>query len=181
MYGGGQEQGLRPGTENPALAAAFAAALEEVQNPKAREEFIARAVGAREKLLNTLESAFPSRTTIHPEHPAFLLNAGKEFAPHILNISFPGIDTDYAVMLLSEAGFAVSTKSACETNEEVSRVISVLFDEHTQEPSNQESSRATSTLRISWGPTTTARELQAFAKELLSTIYFLNAPDSTRA
>jgi cysteine desulfurase len=150
MYGGGQEQGLRPGTENPALAAAFALAIKSAQ--EGREAFNSRARSARETLLaNGI--------------PEVLVNVGKEFSPHILNISLPGRDTDYAVMLLSQAGFAVSTKSACETNEVGSRVVLALFADE---------ARAASTLRISWGPSTSDRELRAFAKELIRVLKFLD-------
>jgi cysteine desulfurase len=152
IYGGGQEYGLRPGTENPALAAAFAVALEEAEN--GREEFVGRARSARLHLLESLTAIFPD----------MLINVGKESAPHILNISFPNLDTDYAVMLLSEKGFAVSTKSACETNEEGSRAVNELFDDP---------ARARSTLRISWGPATKTSELNTFAKSLVATITWL--------
>ena len=154
MYGGGQEFGLRPGTENPALASAFAIALEEAN--EGREEFVARALRARGELLNTLTPLFPD----------MLINVGKESAPHILNLSFPNFDTDYAVMLLSEKGFAVSTKSACETDEEGSRSVQILFN-------NLE--RARSTLRVSWGSDTNESSLRNFAKQLITIITWLHA------
>jgi cysteine desulfurase len=156
MYGGGQEYGLRPGTENPALASAFAEALAEASGEK--EEFITHSIYLRTVLLELLSK----------ELPDLLMNVGKEFAPHIVNISFPHIDTDYAVMLLSEKGFAVSTKSACETDEEGSRAVQILFND-------VEISK--STLRISWGRTTTEKDLANFAKALTDVIKFL---DSTR-
>jgi cysteine desulfurase len=95
------------------------------------------------------------------------INVGKEFAPHIVNISFPEIDTDYAVMLLSQDGYSVSTKSACETNETGSRAVLEL----TSDPA-----RAQSTLRISWGPSTHKSEIMQFAKALIRTILFLYGP-----
>jgi cysteine desulfurase len=155
MQGGGQEQGIRPGTENVAGAAAFAAALLEAQNGK--EEFRKRASEARTVFLRTLTSAFPD----------ILVNGGEDAtqAPHILNISFPGRDTDYAVMLLSEAGFAVSTKSACETDAVGSRVVFTFTGDE---------ARALSTLRISWAPGTPKSSLQKLAKELIKTIEFLD-------
>ena len=153
VYGGGQEYGLRSGTENPALASAFAIALEEAS--KGQADFAVRALRARTNLLNTLTTTFPDMLT----------NVGKEFGPHILNVSFPNRDTDYAVMLLSEKGFAVSTKSACETEEEGSRSVQMLFND---------SSRARSTLRISWGPAISEKDLKDFAKELVKTIDFVN-------
>ena len=154
MQGGGQEKGIRPGTENPALAAAFATALQEAD--KTRMKFIIRATVVRTIFLATLSYAFPSIT----------VNSGKEFVPNIINISFPDCDTDYAVMLLSKAGFAVSTKSACETDAVGSRVVFALTGD---EP------RALSTLRISWGPSTSAGDLKKLSKKLIETIKFLDA------
>jgi cysteine desulfurase len=154
MYGGGQEQGLRPGTEQPALAAAFAEAMKEAE--EGREAFLARAAGAREQLLATLTKEFPDMT----------INAGREFAPHIINVSFPERDTDYAVMLLSNASFYVSTKSACETDADGSRAVLAL----TNDPI-----LARSTLRISFGPTTPDVSLKEFTQELICTIQFLDS------
>lgn len=156
LHGGGQEFGLRAGTENPALAAAFAEALKECV--EGREEFFARAAGAREQLLATITDALNS-TDSHLH-----INVGKDHTPHILNISFSDCDTDYAVMLLSQAGYAVSTKSACETNEEGSRAVFALTNDQ---------SLARSTLRVSWGPTTHSKDLQKFAQELIRTIRFI--------
>jgi cysteine desulfurase len=163
MQGGGQEFGLRPGTENPALAAAFATALSEAE--KERETFKERAGEARAQLLATLTTAFPDPATTSSAK-GFNINSGKEFTPHILNLSFPTRDTDYAVMLLSKAGYAVSTKSACETDEVGSRVVLEMTGDE---------AAALSTLRISWGPSTKTNELQSFAKELIKTINFLDA------
>jgi cysteine desulfurase len=157
IYGGGQEQGFRPGTENPALAAAFALALQEAIDARGKdgEGFFARAAGAREELVSTLLNAIPD----------IVVNVGKESAPNILNLSFPNRDTDYAVMLLSNAGYYVSTKSACETDADGSRVVLALTGD---------ADRARSTLRISWGLETHESELHAFAQELIRTVCFLD-------
>jgi cysteine desulfurase len=154
MHGGGQEQGLRPGTELPAHAAAFAAALEEAK--KSREAFAKRARFARALLIKTIQAAIPDA----------VVNEGKEFSPHILNISFPGRDTDYAAALLDKDGFAVSTKSACETDAEGSRVVLALTGD---------AERAGSSLRISFGSKTSKEDMKRFASALVRTIRFLDA------
>lgn len=154
MFGGGQEQGLRPGTEMPALAAAFAQALTETQ--KQAEAFSKRAEKDRTVLIETIRTVIPDME----------VNVGKEHVPHILNLSFPNRDTDYAIALLDEAGFAVSTKSACETDAEGSRVVLALTGDAV---------RAASTLRISWGSTTLSKDLVRFASALIHTIRFLDA------
>lgn len=150
--GGGQERGLRPGTESPALAQAFAVALEECA--RNRERFVARATRQREALLALLFAV-----------PRMEVNTGREQAPHILNLSLIGRDTDYLVALLDEAGFAVSTKSACESDAQGSRAVLFM----TGDPA-----RAASTLRISWGPETTEKDLARFASALVRSVRFVD-------
>lgn len=148
--GGGQERGLRPGSETPELAEEFVRALAKVV--EAREVFVARAAAARAGLVEQLTRLVPS----------VLINEGKHQASNILNISLPGKDTDYLVALLDDAGFAVSTKSACETDrEEGSRAVLALTGD---------TERAKATLRISWGPATKARDLDRFALALAKSL-----------
>jgi cysteine desulfurase len=157
IFGGGQEQGLRPGTEPTALAASFAAALEECRTHHA--EFSARAVHLRTVLLAHL--------TESPEKiQNLIINSGKHSAPHILNISLLGRDTDYLVMLLDAAGYSVSTKSACETDTDSGSTVVLTI--------TGDSARAMSTLRISFGPTTTEAQVSSFAKELTKAVAFLD-------
>ncbi|HWU24468.1 MAG TPA: aminotransferase class V-fold PLP-dependent enzyme [Candidatus Paceibacterota bacterium] len=153
--GGGQEEGLRPGTEPVALAAAFANALEECA--KGCGTFAEGAREARADLIARVTTTTPSA----------LLNEGSRQAPHILNLSFPGLDTDYAVALLDTAGFAVSTRSACETDSEdgSKAVVAYTGDE----------ARAKATLRISWGPETARKDLVRFAAALSEVTSFLEA------
>ena len=153
IYGGGQERGLRSGTEASALIAAFAEALLETE--ETREEFSIESQKQKEQLVGALSVL-----------PGLEVNAGKDSVPHILNISLRGRDTDYLVALMDEAGFAVSTKSACETDNEGSRVVHILTGDE---------ARAASTLRISWGRETTMRELNAFARALIKNVAFLDA------
>lgn len=150
--GGGQERGLRSGTESPVLAAAFAAALQDAR--RSHERFAKSSARMRAELLSRMQKA----------HPAVLVNEGKDQAPHILNLSFPGIDTDYLSALLDAAGFAVSTKSACETDAEGSRVVFAMTGD---------AARARATLRISWGPETPASALMRFAAALSKELRFL--------
>lgn len=154
IFGGGQEQGLRSGTPSPAHAIAFSVALTEVQ--KGREQFLQRAVLAREKLVSSITSQIEQ----------VMVNEAKENAPHILNISLLGRDTDYLVALLNEAGFAVSTKSACETLDDTgSRGVLALTGEE---------ARAKSTLRISWGPDTTQTIFERFINALVRSVAFID-------
>lgn len=156
--GGGQERGLRPGSEVPELAREFAAALRAAAI--GREAFRAAAERERALLVGRVTRAVPDAP----------VNGGRADGgwqvPHILNLSFPGRDTDYLVALLDEAGFAVSTRSACETDsEEGSRAVFALTGDR---------ERARATLRVSWGPQTKPRELARFAVALARTVAFVD-------
>ena len=154
MHGGGQERGLRSGTPSPALATAFAVALEEAA--KVRRAFAEKAKTQREIL----------KALLLKEIPTISIQEGKQQLPHLLNIALVGRDTDYLVALLDEAGFAVATRSSCETDsEDGSRAVLAL---------SGDASLARSTLRISWGPDTTTGELQRFAHALIRSVLFLD-------
>lgn len=152
--GGGQERGLRSGSEVPELAREFAEGLRRAA--LGREAFCARAERARRELVAAIIATIPR----------VRINGGKAQVPHILNVSLPGRDTDYLVMLLDEAGFAVSTRSACETDSrEGSRAVFATTGDR---------ARALSTLRVSWGHDVPARELTRFAKELARAVAFID-------
>lgn len=152
VEGGGQERGVRSGTQSPALAAAFASALLEAARERAL--FTARAKRMSELLIEEIRKLFPKA----------LVNGGGERAPHILNVSFPGVDTDYVAALLDEAGVAVATRSACETDATGSRVVLAL---------SGDSMCASSTLRVSFSSRTTMRDIRVCTRSLAQTLLFL--------
>jgi len=158
--GGGQERGLRPGSEAPELALAFAAALARVA--LMREQFRVRARRARELLVSRLATI-----------PNLYINEAPSArqASNIMNLSLLGRDTDYLVALLDEAGFALSTRSACETDStdglpagrQGSRAVYAL---------TRDVERARSTLRISWDASVGEGDLARFAKALIRAVAF---------
>lgn len=152
--GGGQERGLRSGTETPALASAFATALVVVAEK--RERFVQEAEEAREWLAENI-----CRSIVDT-----VVNEGKKNAPHILNVSFLGRDTDYLSALLDVRGFAVSTKSACETDSvSGSRIVQALSGDR---------ARAISTLRISWGDSFHELTRKRFLRALKESVDFID-------
>ncbi len=154
MHGGGQERGIRPGTENVAAIAACAAAF--VVARKQRVAFARRAATQRDHVRAALSLLSEAGE-----------NTGKEQAPHILNMSLVGRDTDYLVALLDARGFAVSTKSACETDSgEGSRAVQVL---------SGDIARTASTLRVSFGYETTMRDARRFVRACTKAVAFLDA------
>jgi cysteine desulfurase len=155
--GGGQERGLHHGGEAFELAKNFASDLRAATLN--REKFRASAEKERAELVDFIKKNIKD---------VYINEAPKKDsqAPNILNLSFQCIDTDYLVALLDEAGFAVSTRSACETDsEEGSRAVLALTGDK---------SRALSTLRISWGPSTKHRSLVRFGKALAKAVEFIN-------
>ncbi len=153
--GGGQERGLRPGTESPELVQSFAAALRAAA--RGRESFRAAATRQRAHLLSRITAAIPD----------VLANEGRSQVPNILNLSLAGRDTDYLLALLDEAGFAVSSRSACETDsEDGSRAVLALSGDREQ---------ARTTVRVSWGPGTSARSLTRFARALVEVVAFVDS------
>lgn len=145
ILGGGQERGLRSGTENIALAAGFAQAFECVARERAPES--KRLSLLRDMLARGLASGIPGVVTNgEPKHSL----------PHMLNVSVPGISGEYFVLSLDRAGIFISTKSACgEGTEKSSHVIAAL---------GGEAWRAQNSLRFSLGRDTTERDIQKVIK-----------------
>lgn len=105
IVGGGQERGLRSGTENVAGVVGFAAALEHTVD-KRRGETI-RLQQLRDGMQKQLTEAFPDAVISgHPKH---------RLAGH-LHISFPGLDAERLIFALETNNVFVATGSACAAN-----------------------------------------------------------------
>lgn len=105
IVGGGQERGLRSGTENVAGVIGFATALElAAKHAKYESERLSK---LRDQLQSGLMAAFPDIVVSgHPKH---------RLAGH-LHISLPGLDAERLVFLLENCGVLVATGSACAAN-----------------------------------------------------------------
>ncbi len=104
LYGGSQDRGRRPGTENVAMSVGFARAVELAVAE--REAECARV----EKLRDALEAALLAKI---PD--AVVHGRGAQRAPHVLNISVPGTDSESMLMALDLQGVACSAGSACQS------------------------------------------------------------------
>lgn len=104
MYGGTQDRGRRPGTENVAMSVGFARAVELAVAE--REAECARL----QRLRDALEAALLARI---PD--AVIHGRGAPRAPHVLNISVPGTDSESMLMALDLQGVACSAGSACQS------------------------------------------------------------------
>lgn len=104
MHGGSQDRGRRPGTENVAMAVGLARAAElTVQE---MDEECERLRGLRDRLEAELLARIPD-ARVHARE-------GRR-APHILNISVPGTDSESLLMALDLQGVACSAGSACQS------------------------------------------------------------------
>jgi cysteine desulfurase len=131
IFGGGQEGGLRSGTENIPLIVGMSKALElargSVSLPLAKGR-----VGERLVVIEKTEKMISLRNyfwqKIQTGIPEAILNGDLENRlPNNLNISIPGIDPEFTVLCLDEQGIICSTKSACNHNNEGSLVVSNLY------------------------------------------------------
>src|SRR6476620_1585050 len=104
LHGGGQQYGIRPGTENVAGAVALgrAAQLAGAEQPAEAQ----RLQSLRDDLAARLRAAVPDLV---------VNGAGAERAPHVLSVAVPGADSEALLMHLDLAGVAASSGSACST------------------------------------------------------------------
>jgi len=116
LFGGGQERGMRPGTEDVAGAAAFAAAAEAAEAE--RETAMARIGALRDRLEAGLREAVSG----------LVVNAaGAPRLPTISNLSVPGADPELLLMGLDLEGIAASSGSACSSGAvEPSHVLTAM-------------------------------------------------------
>ncbi|MDR1246983.1 MAG: cysteine desulfurase [Clostridiales Family XIII bacterium] len=117
IVGGGQERGLRSGTENvPAIAGFGLAALMAGRDPNARAERIA---ACKRRLLEGISAGVDD----------IKLNGscGTDAVPHILNISFLGVKGEVLLHDLERHGVFVSTGAACSSKKKGgSRVLAAM-------------------------------------------------------
>jgi cysteine desulfurase len=118
QFGGSQERKRRAGTENVAGAVGFAAATKLIMNDR---------INKRQHLEHLRQTMLDS-LKLHLGHEGFVVNGHPElYLPHILNISFPGVDTETMLMNLDLAGIAAASGSACSSGSlEVSHVLKAM-------------------------------------------------------
>jgi cysteine desulfurase len=139
-YGGGQEHGLRSGTENVALSVALGAAA-TIARDELADGVRDRLTRLRDRLYRGLVESLPERIALngHPEHRL----------PNTLNVSISGCGGD--AVLAATPGIAASTGSACHAGTtEPSPVLSAM---------GLDSDRALSAVRLSLGRWSTVEQV----------------------
>jgi cysteine desulfurase len=157
--GGGQERGIRPGTENTAGALALARCLEDHVLPEKQEAAFKPAQDRFKKLIRGLGET--GRCVLIPE------DRGPEdprFSPWILQAAFSGIPGEVMVRALDQAGFAVSTGSACSSSEKERPVLAAM---------GLDRKRSLEGIRISQGWSTTAEEIDLLLEAIREVLKFL--------
>ena len=116
VLGGGQERGMRSGTENVAGSIGLAQALDMVQ--KMRHEELARLQLLQKRFLDLLAEAIPQ---------AVLNGSRQHRLANNVHITIPGQDNERLLMALDEAGVMCAAGSACSaSSEEPSHVLRAL-------------------------------------------------------
>ena len=116
IYGGGQERGLRSGTENVAGAIGLAVALDLAQQERHAET----------KRLQALQQVFYK--LLETQLPSITINGSRKHRlPNNLHLTVPGFDNERLLIQLDEAGVMAAAGSACSaSDEEASHVLRAL-------------------------------------------------------
>jgi cysteine desulfurase len=136
LHGGGQEREIRSGTLNAPSIVAFCAA--------ATESYPAAAVTTlRDNFIKALSAAIPD---------AYINGGTSQRLPGIVNVTFPGTQSDTLLLLLDNAHVSASTGSACSAGvHEASHVLLAMG--HTE-------TSAQSSLRFSFGAASTQADVE---------------------
>ena len=147
VFGGGQQKGLRSGTENvPGIAGMAEAAAECYEN---LEEKIDRLYALKDRFVSQVSALEGTKVNGH---------TGRDSAPQIVSVSFRDVRSEVLLHALEEKGIYVSAGSACSSNKpSVSRTLK-----------NMEIDKELlgSTLRFSFCFDTTEEEIDYCIKEL---------------
>jgi cysteine desulfurase len=144
--GGGQEGGVRPGTENTAGACALAYCMERLAGPQEAEARRAAAAARWKRLIQALRSM--DRCSLIPADRG---DEDPNFSPWILQAGFRNIPGEVMARALDDAGFAVSTGSACSSREQRRPVLLAM---------GVSAEQSLEGIRISQGWTTTMEEIE---------------------
>lgn len=142
VFGGGQERGLRSGTENVPAIAGMARAAEEIY--RNLDEDAERMYELRARLEEGI---------MRLENVRFNTLPGRESAPHVLSVSFAGVRSEVLLHALEDKGVYVSAGSACASNHPETSGSATL------RAIGLEKELLNSTIRFSLSPFTTEEEI----------------------
>ena len=152
LRGGGQEKGLRSGTENVFGAVAFSKCLERYYN-KANPADAERTNSFVEKL-----AGLPGCTIVPPSR----LEKKELFSPYVVQAAFSNIPGNVMLRALDAKGFSISTGSACSAKKNKRPVLEAM---------HIDSKLRENAVRFSFGPHTTNQAVE----DLLTAVSEINA------
>ncbi|MCR4949222.1 MAG: cysteine desulfurase [Treponema sp.] len=152
LRGGGQEKGIRSGTENVFGAVAFSKCLERYYN-KAKPEDAERTNSFVKKL-----SALPGCTIVPPGR----LEKPELFSPYVVQAAFANIPGNVMLRALDAKGFSISTGSACSAKKNKRPVLEAM---------HVDAKLRENAVRFSFGPHTTDKGIE----DLFAAVCEINA------
>ena len=161
LFGGGQERGMRSGTESVALAYSFGTALSETQSIQEKESIRLREL--RDLCKDEIMKEIPKATIygawdIYNKHDGKTTCKEENRLPNNINCRVPHISSDEMILRLDTKGFAVSHKSACASSEtDGSYVIEAL---------GASKEEALENVRITLGRDTTKKDILALVSAM---------------
>lgn len=154
LTGGGQEGGVRSGTENTPGIIGFATALDIVQEEK--KEAPPKYMMLRDELQRRIVAALP-QTVVNGNL--------KRRLPTNLHLSWSGIDGERLVMLLDEKGVMAATGSACAANKQTAS--------HVLQACGMADDLLQGSLRLSIGAPTTLEDVDKAAEIIIESVQSL--------
>ena len=154
MHGGGQQKGMRSGTDNVPGIAGMALAVEEIY--KDFEEKTEYLYNIKERFIKGLE---------HLEDVKVNGLTGKDSAPHVVSVSIGGIRSEVMLHALEDRGVYVSAGSACASNKPATSA--------TLKAIGVEKQYLDSTLRFSFSVLTTEEEVDYTLQQMYDIIPML--------
>lgn len=148
VFGGGQEGGLRSGTENLPAIASFAAAVTE--GIKSRADFYRHTDSLRTRIIDGIRKD-PVLSEVRPVLP-------ENAAPHILSLTLPAIKSEVMLNFLSAREIMISSGSACSSHAQNLSHALLSFGLTPRD--------ADCTVRVSLGRENTAEEIDTFLSAL---------------
>ncbi|MBM4763002.1 cysteine desulfurase family protein [Bacillus sp. B15-48] len=145
--GGGQERGLRSGTENTPFIAAFGEAVRITFANRKKD--VAHMITLRDYCLEAITRSIPE----------VMIHSSQQGAPHIAHFSLPGVHNKKVIEFLDSMNIYISSAAACKSNH--SRGPSVL------ESLGLSRSIAECALRVSFSYMNTKKEIDLFVETLV--------------
>ena len=149
IFGGGQEFGLRSGTEN--LLGLYSL-----------NEAVCRAVDNQEnnyKYVHNLKDVFLDN--LSQSNIQYVVHSDKSNSPYIVSISFLGCRAETLLNMLNDKGFCVGNGSACSSKSSGNRILEAMGVSHNEIESN---------LRISFSKYNTAEEVRLLVNNIVELV-----------